>query len=123
MPSFPPELPPNCPPADAVDACGSVYRIVSGETLKDADFATNAELGLAPDAPACLRCALSVFDSFDRALHRLRLSPRLGSAISEGQLQAEHGKIKPGGNSGHISWWVYSEVTRALLFKEPKACI
>jgi hypothetical protein len=122
-PRFPHWFPQDCPPASASDASGLVYRIVSGETLRDEDFLSHHELGTARGAPPCRRCGISVFDSFRNALHRLRLSPRLGTAISEGELTAEAGKTElTSAASGHMEWWAYADVIRRGYFGEPEPC-
>lgn len=121
MPKFPNWFPPDCPPDTATDASGIVYRIVAGESLSAADFLTYHELGKLPDANPCRRCAVSVFDSFAYALHCLCMSPRLGTAISEGELEAGHGKTQlTSESSGHVSWWAYEHVARQDCFRAPK---
>jgi hypothetical protein len=120
---FPEWFPEECPPEGAQGASATVFRIVSGSTPLDADFLTHHELGTALTAPPCKRCAISVFDSFENALHRLRLSPRLGNAVAQGQLETTSGKIdtaRP--RSGHISWWAYGNVVRHELFGDVQQC-
>lgn len=116
-------FPPNCPPPEAEDAAGRVFRIVSGRALSEADFQTHHEDGTAPTAPPCSRCGISVFNSFEKAAHRQRLSPRLGPAISEGMLRPDAGKmLLTSTKSGHVEWWPYEGIVRASYFSEGKPC-
>lgn len=123
-PKFPDWFPGACPPANAVDASGVVYRIVSGATVTEEDFLTHHERGAALSAPACKRCGVSVFSSHEKAVHRLKLSPRLGNGIAKGQLDASSGKTdNPNPNSGHMEWWAYDGVERHRLFDEVTPCL
>jgi len=124
MPSyvFPQHFPLGCPPASAVDADGEVFRVVAGGHLTREDFASHHELGTAPKAPACRRCAVSVFDSFQGACHLLKLKPWIGNEISAGVLSPAAGKMQRMGSAGHIEWWPYANVDRRSLFTEPVAC-
>jgi hypothetical protein len=115
---FPSDWPNDCPPSDAVDAAGEVFRIVRHEPPNDADFASHDETGKLPKAPACLRCGLSVFREIRDAIHQRQLIPKLGSLIAQATLQAEHGKTKPtkGTQPTHTTWWAYEGLNRASLF-------
>lgn len=120
---FPEWFPEDCPPDGAHDASATVFRIVSGAPPSAADFRTHHELGTALTAPPCKRCAISVFDSYENALHRLRVSPRLGNAIAQGQLETTSGKTDTASpSSGHISWWAYRNVARHELFGDVQLC-
>ncbi len=120
MPVFPTWFPPGCPPPAAGDAQGAVYRIVSGGPLSEDDFLTYHELGQGLTINPCRRCGVSVFASLARARHRLALSPRLGTAIARGVLDASAGKAKlTDWRSGHVEWWAYDGVTRHSYFQEP----
>jgi hypothetical protein len=47
----------------------------------------------------------------------------LGNAITEGKLDASAGKmLLTSPKTGHIEWWSYEGVDRALLFGQPKSC-
>lgn len=118
MPGFPPDWPDGCPPGDALDANGVVFRVVKGESPIAADFASHFESGRMPDAPKCLRCGLSVFQALGDAIHQRQLLPKLGRFIAQGTLDVEHGKIKltPTRQPTHATWWPYRDVDRASLF-------
>src|SRR5438445_171704 len=58
---FPEWFVPNCPPADAVDASGTIYRFVEKNPIDPVEFQSYHERDERPNAPACERCGLSVF--------------------------------------------------------------
>lgn len=98
-------------------------KIVQGRPLGASDFKTHHEAKTAPHAPPCERCGISVFNSFENAAHRQRLSPRLGTAIAKGTLQSDAGKILlTNVKSGHMEWWPYQGVDRASYFFEVLSC-
>jgi hypothetical protein len=100
-----------------------VFRIVRGGPLGEADFETHYEAKTALSAPPCGRAGISVFHSLEKAAHRQRLTPRLGSAISEGTLEPDAGKtLLTSPKSGHIEWWPYKDIVRASYFSEGKPC-
>ncbi len=116
--TFPESYPDGCPSEDAMDASGTVYRIVRSKSLLSDDFRSHYELGTAKTACECRRRGLSVFDSAKSARHRLSLSPQLGSEIAEGSLSPVTGRsLLTDKKSGHITWWVYSGIAPASLFK------
>jgi hypothetical protein len=119
---FPEWFPDACPPASAIDAGGEVFRVVAGGELIPADFESHYEKGTALRAPACRRCAVSVFDSFSGACHLLKIKPSLGTEIAAGVLLPTAGKMEYAGSPGHIEWWPYSGVDRPSFFREPVRC-
>lgn len=116
--NFPANWPKNCPPSDAVDADGDVFRIVKDEPPTDEDFASHWETGKLPKAPPCLRCGLSVFRDVRDAVHQRQLIPKLGCWIAQATLKYHHGKTKltEGVQPTHTTWWAYEKVNRASLF-------
>jgi hypothetical protein len=121
--SFPTHFPNCCPPHDSVDANGPIFRIVKNQTLTDDDFLSQYELNAAPTADPCNRCGVSVFDSFQNALHRQQLTPRLGVAISEGMINDTTGKmLLTNKKSGHIEWWSFEGIERKSFFGKPELC-
>ena len=122
-PEFPNWFPEGCPPSTAADASGEVFRIVAAEQVTDADFRSHHELGTALAADPCARCGVSLFTSFENALHRQRLSPRLGKFLSKGVLSPQHGKTGiPNVKSGHLEWWAYQNVPRHSCFERAVPC-
>ncbi len=115
---FPDGWPDECPPPDAEEASGIVFRIVKNDPPKAEDMASHHETGKLPKAPPCLRCGLSVFRDLRDAVHQRLLLPRLGNWIAQGTLRAEHGKTKltTGKQPTHTTWWVYGGVERTSLF-------
>lgn len=115
---FPSDWPDECPPQDAEDAAGIVFRLVKNVPPQDKDMKSHHESGKLPHAPACLRCGLSVFRELRDAAHQRHLMPRLGKWIARATLQAEHGKTKltKGQQPTHTTWWTYDGVQRSTLF-------
>lgn len=116
--TFPADWPASCPPADAEDAAGAVFRITINDPPKAEDMLSHHETGRLPNAEPCLRCGLSVFRNIEDAQHQRRLMPRLGKYIATADLQAYHGKTKltTGSQPTHTTWWVYQEVTNRFSF-------
>jgi hypothetical protein len=116
--TFPEGWPNDCPPAEAIDASGMIFRIVNREPPAPEDFVSHFEAGKLPKAPPCLRCGLSVFQELGDAIHQRRLLPKLGRLIARGEVFAQHGKIKlaTGKQPTHTTWWAYRDVNRASLF-------
>lgn len=116
---FPSDWPSDCPPPDAVDASGTVYRLAKSSPASSVDFQTHHETGKLLDAPACLRRGLSVFRDRSDAQHQFRAYPRLGRYLAEGTLAPECGvtKLTTGRFPSHSTWWVYEGVDRARLFQ------
>ena len=115
---FPDGWPAGYPPDDAEPAGGEVYRLVKSNPPAASDFLTHHELGKMPNAPACLRCGLSVFRACADAEHQYRAYPRLGKFIAKGELQPEHGvtKLTQGRQPTYTTWWSYEGVDRAAIF-------
>src|SRR3954464_12015588 len=116
--TFPDDWPRDCPPTDALDASGRVYRRVKTDPPGAGDFATHRETGKLPRAPECLRCGLSVFRDLVEVDHQRRLFPRLGQFIAQADLEAGDGKTRltTGQQPSHTTWWAYQEADRASLF-------
>lgn len=119
---FPDYFPSCCPPENAIDANGAVFRVVKNEDLTSDDFLSHHELETAITANPCSRCGVSVFNSFQKALHLQRMRPTLGNAIAEGNLNPSAGKMLLTIKSGHIDWWSYDGVERQSFFGKPKLC-
>lgn len=121
--TFPATWPENCPPPDAADASGEVFRIVNDDPPSVDDLKSYAELGLLPDASPCRRAAISVYQSRSQACHRLQMSPRLGRGVAAATLAPTHGRMKlTDERSGHIAWWAPEGLDRAQLFSGMKPC-
>lgn len=120
---FPAWFPPNCPPHDSDEASGVVFRFVNGDSIDPQDFLSHHELGLAPRAPACRRCSLSVYRTLGFARVKLkqlrdRFPGRFGTSIAAGQLAPELGMLKQeGADLDHHEWWAYDGVERQTPFR------
>jgi hypothetical protein len=116
--NFPDTWPEDCPPDDAVDAEGDVFRIVRNDPPNAVDMATHMETGKLPKAPPCLRCGLSVFQELQDVIHQRSLFPKLGNLIARATLTSDHGKSKltEGRQPTHTTWWAFEGVDRAALF-------
>ena len=113
--NFPADWPPGCPPSDAEDATGDVYRVAKSDPLVANDFLSYHELGTARGDPI-LRCGLSVFGQATDAEHASRKFRNMGKVIAKATLKPEHGKSKQTGRPTHTTWWPYREVNRVSLF-------
>jgi hypothetical protein len=122
-PQFPEWFVPDCPPPDAADAKGTVYRFVAEMPLKSSDFVSYHETQERPNAPACQRCGLSVFrkveDVRELLLFLWKTYPRksYGPHVVKRELSAADGKIKATGKPGHQTWWAYEGVERHASFE------
>lgn len=106
LPEWPEHFPQACPPADAIDAGGDVYRFVRNEPPAPEDMRSWLELGLGKGRD-CHRAALSCSLTREH-LEEVRLaSPRRRSdRIARASLGPEHGEIAQTGAAGHFSLWL-----------------
>ncbi len=114
--NFPETWPIDCPPIDAVEAEGNVFRIVKNDPPAADDFLTNLEANTFPMRLPCLRCGLSVHRVLSDAIHTKTKYPKLGGRIAEGTLTNQYGKTKQTGQASHTTWWVFEGVDRASIF-------
>lgn len=120
MNGFPDNWPKNCPPNEAQDASGVYYRVGKSNPPATADFKSHVEMNKKSRGDECIRNGLSVFSKQEEARHLIQIFPMLGSHVYQGELQAEHGKVKPtpsDQNPSHTTWWPYNGVDRAKLFQ------
>lgn len=127
--TFPAWFPPGCPPEDAMDAAGVIFRFVSHDPPSPDDFLSHEEMEFrGGETPVlhhskCNRCSLSVYDSLVSAKATLKKlkenhKARTGlayrySAIAKGELSAELGKMKQTGKDpSHHDWWPYVGISR-----------
>ena len=104
------ELPPSCPPADAVPCDGQYYRIAKGNPAEDSDFFSQRKMqpdkvfkGLGVDD--CIARALSVFADKSDATRRLKLPKFRDAKIAEVTLEPKDGLMKQTFSASHYSWW------------------
>lgn len=119
-PSFYPE---GCPPADAPDASGEVYRLVKSNPPESGDFVSFAEESPARFGENCKGCGLSVFTSkrdAEQLLNRVQGLRVLGKFVAIATLDESHGKLKPTPTrvrQSHHTWWSPVGIIHATLFK------
>jgi hypothetical protein len=121
---FPDWFEPGCPPSDADDASGTVYRFVhSHNPVLPDEFRSYHETGEVPNGPACERCGLSVFHKIEELRKTLRHlwnrypKREYGQHVVKRELSASDGKIKQTRRPGHYTWWAYDGVTRDAAFE------
>lgn len=108
----------NCPPDDATDAAGAIFRVIKDTIPTDDDFLTHHEKGVRR-GPECLRRGLSVFQDLKAAQHCVDLFGQFGKHIATADLEPQHGKLKHTGNDrqpDHHTWWPYVGVQRTGMF-------
>lgn len=113
--TFPDDWPAGCPPDDAEDASGDVFRVVKANPPTPEDLKSYHELGISRGDPI-LRCGISVFRLLSDAEHASRKFRNLGKVLAKAALQPQHGKTKQTGRPTHTTWWPYVEVDRVALF-------
>ena len=120
---FPDWFPPNCPPAEAADANGIVFRFVANDPVHADDFRSHHELKLALQSNPCRRCSLSVYKSLEIARDRLRAlrtrnPKRAEKHLARGELTPADGKLSQAGrDSDHYEWWAFNSVERHRSFQ------
>lgn len=120
---FPDWFAPDCPPSDAADASGAIFRFVSSSPINPEEFRSYHETGELPNAPPCQRCGLSVFRRIEdvRALlfHLWKAYPKrtYGPHVVKRDLVPADGKTKATGKHGHQTWWAREGVERHESFE------
>lgn len=104
------QLPPQCPPLDAVPCVGTYYRIAKGNPATDNDFFSQRKLqpnkvfsGLGVDE--CIARFISLFSEVNDATRRLKLPKFRSANVVEITLQPKDGVIKKTFSDSHYSWW------------------
>ena len=118
------QLPPLCPPSDAVPCSGTYYRISKGNPATDKDFFSQRKLqpnrvftGLGVDE--CIARSISLFSELNDATRRLKLPKFRSANIAEITLQPKDGVMKKTFSDSHYSWWrsVDYDVSQAIIIK------
>lgn len=104
------ELPPSCPPLNAVDCKGIYYRVSHEKPAESHDIFSQRLL--APDKQVkregideCIVRAVSVFSELNDAKNLLKLPKFKKANIAELHLQEQDGKIKKTFKKSRYSWW------------------
>lgn len=108
------DLPEQCPPADAVPANGTYYRIAAGIPTESEDFFSQRKLQPAKafvgeGIDECVLRAVSLFSSKDEAQKRLKLPKFKKHLIVSVDLSAKDGVLKKTFGPAHYSWWRSNE--------------
>lgn len=114
--NFDPPLPEACPPDSATCREQVAYRVVASSPPTEDDFLTHAQKGLAVGAPPCSRASISVFSTYESALHLRQMRPKLGNFIAKGHLTPKHGRISQPSSTGHMDWWAFSSMVNPREF-------
>src|SRR5689334_8667524 len=117
--TFPAGWPTGCPPSDAQEASGTVYRLLKTDQPTCGDFETWFEKGQQPQYPnptaLCQACAVSVSSSIEDLRQRMARQPDVWKHIAVGVLDAGCGVMKPTPckqDRFHCSWWCFEDVVR-----------
>jgi hypothetical protein len=122
--NWPPHLPQNCPPQDAQDASGEVYRLATNNPPQVDDFRSwreeNPDKDLSQGITECQACGLSVYRKKEEILSVINKIPRFRkSKPALGVLDPSLGKIlatpSKNGNSHH-TWWISSGTQPWTIF-------
>lgn len=100
MASYSPDWPARCPPSNAEDASGMMYRVCKEPPPSQRDFQGHQELGKRSSSDPCMRYGLSVFRDLAEARHLKVLFPQLGSMVFRGELTPEQANTHQP-NRGH----------------------
>ena len=107
---WPDFYPPNCPPAEAESASGTVYRLVQHNPAQAEDFKTPWEEYRSEFEPPTIdNCGISVHtDRQDSEQLRSRIRKFRRRQIAEGALNPTLGMIqhRPSLEKSHHAWWI-----------------
>ncbi|MFZ2727101.1 MAG: hypothetical protein WAX77_12670 [Methylococcaceae bacterium] len=112
MSKFPEYYPKQCPPCDAKDIEGLVFRFTDRNVPNKRDFLSHYEKNSSKDweDSACQAMGLSVFPSKDACEEMKKKVPAMRrKKIASANLNNEHGKFAhtPSTTSKrHMTWWV-----------------
>ena len=121
VPKYADELPAGCPRGGATDATGTFYATHRSSTPDSNDFRTAAGRNAFNGGNECKRRGNSVMASLDDAKQLCLAHPDVHVYVSEGVVEARHGKLlKDGSNrySSHHTLWRYAGVTMHIIFSK-----
>ena len=122
-PRFPEWFTPGCPPADAVEISGTIFRFVANKPIDPYEFLSYHETRGGANGPACERCGLSVFRKLEdlrktlRHLWRNYPDRAYGPHVVKREVSSSDGMMKPTRGPGHHTWWAYEGVQRHAAFE------
>lgn len=117
----PSHFPSNCPPLPHDENRGTYFRLIgTSANPTDADFQSFAELGRISrgQGARCKDCAISLFDTVERARNFLSNQPEFGQRrIGRVVLPGTHGVVHlTDPRSGHVEWWIPAGVSARSFF-------
>lgn len=123
--SWPAHLPQDCPPPEAQDALGEVFRLVDHSSPHPHDFRSWREMNMGKELPQgvteCQACGLSVYRDQEDANRVIRRVPRFRQAkVAYGLLRPDFGKLlsTPSKTSkSHHTWWVLADAEPWNVFQ------
>ncbi|MDD5214773.1 MAG: hypothetical protein PHQ03_04425 [Methylococcales bacterium] len=111
MSDFPEYYPEKCPPSQAKDVEGEIFRFTTRNTPHHRDFLSHYELGI---GEGCQAMGLSVFLSIEACEEMKDKVPAMRKKkIASADLNSKHGRFAhtPSTNSKrHMTWWVSSNL-------------
>ena len=121
--TWPDFFPADCPPSDAEDASGRLYRLIAGEDPEAGDFVplVVSQPGRTFAERQCQACGLSVYREVDDA-HRLRrrVPGHRDKRIAVGEFDEEPvGRLRhtpTRHEDSHHTWWVPESVEPSGYF-------
>jgi len=126
--NWPPFFPPKCPPSEARDASGEVFRLVYTAPPSVKDFESYAEMRPKEFMGNCEASGLSVFTAKSDALRLMKRVQALakqdkpvpsGDLVASANLLPEAGKLMhtPRNGNSHHTWWAPDGFDHAAAFK------
>ncbi len=121
---WPPHFPNQCPPADATDASGKLFRLIKENPATEFDFLSYFErFPSKPNHDECKSRGLSVCKTVEDLKELQKAVPALRDrVIAEANLATGMGLLKntPSKNcTGHCTWWrAHSASAVSALFTQ-----
>ena len=121
-------FPKKCPPSEAKDASGEVFRLVYSAPGSVSDFESYAQMRPSEYMGNCEASGLSVFTAKSDALRMVRRVQALakqgkpvlaGDLVASANLSPEAGKLMhtPRNGNSHHTWWAPDGFDHAAAFK------
>tara|TARA_R110002049_G_scaffold84503_3_gene215038 strand:+ start:507 stop:911 length:405 start_codon:yes stop_codon:yes gene_type:complete len=125
--TWPTHFPSQCPPEDATEISGKIFRLISRDGPKEFDFQSHYERapGAVRTETECISRGLSVLRSYHDCEVLMDAVPALRKKlVAEANLETGTGLIgeTPSGNcAGHCTWWRSVTVEEACSLFSLKA--
>lgn len=101
------QLPPMCPPANAVPPANTFYRLTESESPACEDFWSHRMLNpnTKYNTNECRARAVSVFDNPTELARLLKMERHRHKSIAGVMLDETAGVVERNGGPDHYSWW------------------